>query len=74
LNLDPGAIEFPTEYQGKLNAYITTVPARMDRTELELVARLAGRSNKSIHDLPVNRLQDEELHRHEGSFAAVPSL
>jgi hypothetical protein len=46
----------------------------MDTAELELVARHAGRPNQHIRDLPVNRLRDEELHRHEGSFAAVPSL
>jgi hypothetical protein len=46
----------------------------MVRAELEFVARLAGRSYQHIHDLPVYHHQDEELHRHEDSFAAVPSL
>jgi hypothetical protein len=38
------------------------------------VVRLAGRSTYPVHDLHSSSLQDEGLQRHEGSFAAVPSL
>jgi hypothetical protein len=74
LSLASDAVEFPTECRGEFDAYIKSVAASMDTAELEVVARLAGWSTRLIHDLPLNRPQHEELHCHEGGFAAVPSL